>query len=304
MTGPSTAALTTKTVDDFASSVYRRARASGPDFDHVASAVRALRKDLGYLHAEARDPESALNHPGASGQGAVYARQLTSIVEDTDFALKQADTILKKYGDAGDGQPRRDVDRQERDSKLDLVGRELASQRTKIDLFLDTVQLHTPTRNRKALEHASSHELERIKDKVDSVAGRIFRQRAKQSLVDGSDGDTWKEFRTELEKEGFSSEVLKQNKVCCAVMPRPAPCSQTIRRSSAPTFANSSLTNSPETVRRPPSAASSPTVPSLPPIQHPTGNLNTTIWRIRIQETWTPRSRYPCSLSTTPNPFL
>src|SRR4051812_28248276 len=99
MTSPSTAALTTKTVDDFAFTVYRRARASGPDFDHVAATVRALRRALGYLHAEARDPESALNHPGASGQGAVYARQLTSIVGDTDFALKQADTVLEKYGD-------------------------------------------------------------------------------------------------------------------------------------------------------------------------------------------------------------
>lgn len=303
MTGPSTAALTTKTVDDFASSVYRRARSSGPDFDHVASTVRALRKDLGYLHAEARDPESALNRPGASGQGAVYVRQLTSILEDADFALKQADTILKKYGAAGDGQPRRDVDRQERDSKLDLVGRELASQRTKIDLFLDTIQLHTPTRNRKALEHASSHELERIKDKVDSVAGRIFRQKAKRSPVDGSDEDTWKEFRTELEKEGFSSDVLKKNKVRCAVMSRAVPRSHEIRRSSVPTFAKSSLTSNPETVRRPPSAASSPTDPSLHRIQHPTENPNTIIWCIRIQETLTPRSRLPCSQSTTPNPL-
>lgn len=301
MTAPSTAALTTKTVDDFASSVYRRARASGPDFDHVASTVRALRKDLGYLHAEARDPESALNRPGASGQGAVYARQLTSILEDTDFALKQADTMLKKYGDAGDGQTRRDVDRQERDSKLDLVGRELASQRTKIDLFLDTVQLHTPTRNRKALEHASSHELERIKDKVDSVAARIFRHKAKHSPVDGSDQDTWKEFRTELEKEGFSSDVLKKNKVCCVVMSRPVPRSHITRRSSVPTFAKSSLTNSPETVRLPRSAASSPTVPNLLRIQHPTENPNTIIWRIRTQETWTPRSRHPYSQSTTPS---
>ncbi|KAK1832238.1 hypothetical protein QBC39DRAFT_256993 [Podospora conica] len=212
MTTPSNAAITTKTVVEFASSVDRRARASGPDFDHVAATVRALRKDLGYLHAEARDPESALNHPGASGQGAVYARQLTSIVEDTDFALKQADTILKKYADSGSGPSRRDVDRQERDSKLDLVAKELALQRTKINLFLDTIQLHTPTRNRKALEHASSHELERIKDKVDEVAGRIFRQKAKRSPVDASDDDTWKEFRTELEKEGFSSDVLKKNK--------------------------------------------------------------------------------------------
>jgi len=212
MTVPSTAALTPKTVDEFAFTVYRRARASGPDFDNVAATVRALRRELGYLHAETRDPESALNHPGTSGQGALYARQLTSIVEDTDFSLKKADTILKKYGDAGDGQSRRDVDRQERDSKLDLVQKELASQRTKIDLFLDTVQLHTPTKNRKALEHATSQELERIKDKVDSVAGRLFRQKAKQPPVDGSDEDTWEEFRAELEKEGFSSEVLRKNK--------------------------------------------------------------------------------------------
>ena len=43
------------------------------------------------------------------------------------------------------------------------------------------------------------------------------------------------------------------------------------------TFANSSLTNSPETVRHLPSVASSPTVPNLPRIQHPTWNLNATI---------------------------
>jgi hypothetical protein len=220
--------------------VYRRARASGPDFDHVAATVRALRQALGYLHEEARDPEPALNHPGASGQGAVFARQLTSILEDADFALKHADTTLKKYGDTGGN-----VDRQERDRKIGLVQKELASQTTKIDLFLDTVQLHTSTRNRKALEHTNSQELEKIKDKIDAIAGRICHRKAKQSPVDRSDEDTWQDFKVELEKEGFSSEVLRKNKVCSPLKPYLASRLHISRRSSVPISAKSNHTNNP-----------------------------------------------------------
>jgi hypothetical protein len=210
----------TKSVDEFALRVFRRAHASGPAFATLAAALRELKKELGHLHSEAEDPESLLNQPGSAGQpgrSAAYARELTSLVEDSDLVLKKVETILKKYADddsngVGPNSRRSDVELQERDTRIDLLQKEVTSQRVKIDVFLDTVQLHNPSKNQQALDNIGDDELERIKSKVDAVAARLFRN--KNSPIEGPTDDLWQEFREELEKEGFSKEVLRKNKVC------------------------------------------------------------------------------------------
>lgn len=212
-----------------ARNLYRRAKISGPEFAEIATAVRPLHSVLKHLRAEAEDADSLLNSDGY--ESSVYARQLTPIVEDTDFTLKQLDTILEKYGSYPSDGESPDSGRRERantsakrmeDRERDMVAlirTKLANQKTNIDIFLDTVQLHNPTRQHKPvdLDRADDQQMNKIKDKVDVVAARLFQRRAK-ALASGdaaqeSEDQMWQEFWAELVKEGFSSDVLRKHKV-------------------------------------------------------------------------------------------
>ncbi|KAL1880019.1 hypothetical protein Daus18300_001382 [Diaporthe australafricana] len=211
-----------------ARNLYRRAKISGPEFADIATGVRPLHSVLKHLRAEAEDPDSLLNADGY--ESSIYARQLTPIVEDTDFTLKQLDTILEKYGsypsdsenpengrrDRANSSAKRMEDR-ERDM-VALIRTKLANQKTNIDIFLDTVQLHNPTRQHRPvdLEHADDQQMNKIKDKVDVVAARLFQRRA-MALASGdvaheSEDQMWQQFWAELVKEGFSSDVLRKHK--------------------------------------------------------------------------------------------
>ncbi|CCF43085.1 hypothetical protein CH063_12893 [Colletotrichum higginsianum] len=186
-------------VDAFARALYRRAKTSGPDFADVSTVVRRLHTVLKHLRVESEDPDSLLNSDASS----VYARQLAPLVEDCDFALKQLETILEKYGEATRLEER----------ELDMVAMirtKLANQKTNIDMFLDTVQLHNPSKAQRIVDEQGGN-LDNIKDKVDAIAARLFARR--DSGISEDDEDLWQQFRTELEKEGFSKDVLRKNKV-------------------------------------------------------------------------------------------
>lgn len=210
-----------------ARNLFRRAKTSGPDFAAVATVVRSLHTVIKHLRAEAEDPDSLLN--STQQESSVYARQLTPIVEDTDFTLKQLDTILEKYGsypsdyNNDDGEVvRRDrgsngrIEDRERDM-LQLIRTKLANQKTHIDIFLDTVQLHNPSNRPVNLKHTDDKQQDSIKDKVDIVAQRIFQRRAQArasgDTAEESEEEMWQQFWTELVKEGFSSDVLRKHKV-------------------------------------------------------------------------------------------
>ncbi|TID02070.1 SART-1 family protein DOT2 [Colletotrichum higginsianum] len=185
-------------VDAFARALYRRAKTSGPDFADVSTVVRRLHTVLKHLRVESEDPDSLLNSDASS----VYARQLAPLVEDCDFALKQLETILEKYGEATRLEER----------ELDMVAMirtKLANQKTNIDMFLDTVQLHNPSKAQRIVDEQGGN-LDNIKDKVDAIAARLFARR--DSGISEDDEDLWQQFRTELEKEGFSKDVLRKNK--------------------------------------------------------------------------------------------
>lgn len=214
-----------------ARNLYRRAKISGTEFADVAPVVRSLHSVIKHLRAEAEDPDSLLN--SSQQESSIYARQLNPIVEDTEFTLKQLDTILEKYGsypsdhnsEDGDGTRRhranssvKKMEHRERDM-VQLIRTKLANQKTNIDIFLDTVQLHNPTRQHQPvdLEHADDTQMNNIKDKVDAVAARIFQRRARARLSrdapDDSQEDMWQEFWVELVKEGFAGDVLRKHKV-------------------------------------------------------------------------------------------
>ncbi|KAL2020824.1 hypothetical protein VTK56DRAFT_7917 [Thermocarpiscus australiensis] len=209
-------------VDAFARQLYRRARAAGSDFAELATAVHSLHTALKHLHAEAQDRDSPLHQPGPVGSenwNAAHIRQLTSLVEDSDFSLKQVDTILEKYGDSAEknsdarnSAARRDANPAEKAQKINLIRENVVSQKMKIDIFLDTIQLHSATKTQLALENADDQQLNVIKDKVDAISNRIFRSRNRESSFDETEDDLWQNFEAELEQEGFSPEVLRNNK--------------------------------------------------------------------------------------------
>ncbi|TLD30675.1 hypothetical protein PspLS_02295 [Pyricularia sp. CBS 133598] len=211
-----------QTADSLARALYRRARLSGPDFSDIATVVRSLHTCLKHLRVEAEDPDSLLNT--TQQEHSVYARQLGPIVEDCDFTLKQLDTILEKYGGSSadtpsEEGPHRDgyivgtADSREKDM-IALIRTKLANQKTNIDIFLDTVQLHNPAKARQQfVDNPQSQQLDSIKDKVDAIAARLARRRvAHISAGDMEEEELWQQFSTELEREGFSSEVLMRNK--------------------------------------------------------------------------------------------
>ncbi|KAJ8110495.1 hypothetical protein ONZ43_g5855 [Nemania bipapillata] len=209
------------TLDAFARKLYRRARNAGSNFENAATVVRDLHSVLKHLKVEAEDPESLLNGENS----AVYMRQLTPITEDTEFTLKQLDTILEKYFDGGSDTSSISAASDRRvlvndsdkgwtmlDSveleKIDLLRSKLASQKLNIHMFLDTVQLHNPSKTHQLLD-TSSTDLDAIKDKVDAIASRICRR--KNSGFSESEDQLWEQFRDALEEEGFAKDVLRKN---------------------------------------------------------------------------------------------
>jgi hypothetical protein len=210
-------------VDALARELYRRARDAGTDFVDLAIAVRNLHTALKHLDAEAQDSDSPLHQPtpaSRESQDTVYGRQLKSLVEDSDFALKQVNTILERCGyfpessrDLAAGVVRRDSDLAERVRKADLIRGDVISQTMKIDIFLDTVQLHNPAKVQPALGNVDDQQMDVIKNKLDAIAAHLFRERKDQSPIEVDEDELWRSFKTELEREGFSPEVLRKNKV-------------------------------------------------------------------------------------------
>ena len=231
-----------ESVDALARQLYRRARNAGTDFVDLAIAVRNLHTALKHLDAEAQDHDSPLHDQAgpASGetQHSVYARQLRSLVEDSDFALKQVNTILEKHGETVEtGAVRRDSDTAETARKIQLIRGDVISQTMKIDIFLDTVQLHSPAKTQPALEIVDDQQMDVIKDKVDAIANRLFRERRDRSPIEADEDELWRSFKAELEREGFSPAVLRKNKV----WPLPVLPAYDMRRYPR-IWANSSLT--------------------------------------------------------------
>lgn len=166
-------------VDAFARTLHIRAHGS----PSVADAVRQLHIALRHLRVEAADPDSPLS-------GGAYTHQIRPLIDDCGATLRQLEDALEdgRRGDQLAGQVR------------------WLSER--IDGFLDAVQLQT--RATTVPVDPGQMGLEGIKDKVDDVANRVFSRR--DSGYDDED-ELWLEFKTELENEGFSPDVLRKHKV-------------------------------------------------------------------------------------------
>ncbi|KAJ9150864.1 Nipped-B-like protein B [Pleurostoma richardsiae] len=229
MTAGSASASSIAAVDASARDLYRRARSLHPELTSVATVVRSLHTVLKHLRAEVEDPDSLLN--SRQHETSVYARQLTPIIHDCDFTLGRLGTLLDRCGGGGGGgggdrnlrcdaseglavQPRPSATGADaEDHEITLIRTELENHTTNIDAFLNTVQLHNPTRSHASLDldHADARQLHAIKDKVDVIAARLSNRRGSAGSSD-ADEDMWQQFRAELVSEGFSGDVLQKNK--------------------------------------------------------------------------------------------
>ncbi|XP_044718903.1 uncharacterized protein HRG_07468 [Hirsutella rhossiliensis] len=191
-------------VDAFARTLFLRAQKHpARPLSDTALAVRQLHLALRHLRVEAADPDSLLNQGPDS---TVYARQVQPIVQDCDFALKQLETVLDRYDASGGRHLDALADR------VAAVRSRLENEKMSVDMLLDTVQLHNPAHAPSDhMLHGSDAGLERIKDKVDDIAARLFGRRDLGGTI-GDEDRLWQEFKSELEKEGFSPQVLRQHK--------------------------------------------------------------------------------------------
>lgn len=193
-------------VDALARNLYLRAKQSGLPFTDVADAVRNLHRILRHVRIEAADQDSLLNNADASSTS-LYARKLSTHVESCGFALAELETLLCRYGD---GRAIMAEDERLRDNKLFEMKQKLDDEQHGLDLFLDAVQLHAENRPTRVIEGQEG--LERIKDVVDEIATKLFRNRNEGSFTEDDDG-LWREFKIELEDRGFSPQVLRKHKV-------------------------------------------------------------------------------------------
>lgn len=166
-------------VDAFARTLYVRAR----DSPSVADAVRQLHIALRHLRVEAADPDSPLS-------GGAYTHHISPLVDDCGAALRQLEDAID------DGR------------RADQLAGGVRRLRERIDGFLDAVQLQVRATTVPVDQDQTG--LEGIKDKVDDVAKRVFSRRDSGC---GDEDSLWREFKTELENEGFSPEVLRKHKV-------------------------------------------------------------------------------------------
>lgn len=182
--------------------------------------VRGLHTVLRHLKYEVEDEDSILNRDRA-----VWGRQLAQIVGDCDFTLRQLDGLLQKYGRlSADGSSTPPSSRVLWDkirfgsNEMDQLGAfrgKLISHKTSLTLFLDTIQLrHSGNMANTLTSHGD--QLAVVLDKVDRIAARMGGKAGSlMTAYDNDDKQVWKQFRRELVAEGFSSDVLSENKVIC-----------------------------------------------------------------------------------------
>ena len=184
-----------------ARTLLRRVGEHNRGFEAIAAILQDLIKTLKHLLVEVESLDSLLYYPLQISRA--YARQLTAVVEDCDFTLDQLESILDDY----ESFDYKDLPH----STLPLIHTRLSNQKTNIDIWLDTVQLHKPATSQMSISLTDNQQLDRIKDKVDAIALLLVHQ------LDADQVDTeealWQQFCNKLVETGFSAEVLQHNKV-------------------------------------------------------------------------------------------
>ena len=204
-------------VTPFSREVYRRCRDAGGDFEDAGRDVFALHSVLKHLKHEVEAPDSPLNRDLS-----LWSRKLVPVLGNSHTTLLQLNGLLQKRDPRPSENGARtpltpglqwENSRLGADDKGQLVAirAKILSHKTSMTLLIDTIQLHS-SRSKVTLPEAQAEQLDTILDAVDRLAGKLVR-RNKASNIDKNEKELWKQFRAELVAEGFSYEILQQNKV-------------------------------------------------------------------------------------------
>ncbi|KAJ6785408.1 hypothetical protein PWT90_05784 [Aphanocladium album] len=204
MNGSATA-LRIDAVDAFARTLYLRTKqvAPPPTFDDAAVAVRQMHISLRHLRVEAGDPKSLLNAPADGESAGVYAAELAPVVDHAEFALKQLEAVLDRY----DGAENKDA----LTDRIASVTARIAEKEMDVAFFLDTVQVRPKSSTAKEAAPMPNHEtLEEIKHEVEFMASKLFSRHS--GVLENDSEALWLEFKTELERQGFTADELETHK--------------------------------------------------------------------------------------------
>ncbi|KAH8172589.1 hypothetical protein LIA77_06844 [Sarocladium implicatum] len=178
---------------------------NSPERQEIATSVRQLLKTLRHLRVEVFDPDSSLySRIGNSSQ----SRQLTFVLDRCQYLLGLEQGLAQS---SAKGSAWR---RGESNSHNAAVMREMTANivniKEEIEMLLDTVQLQVADNRTPARAAGQSLGIDSIKDKVDAIATRVYAWKDRSVYEDNEDKG-WSAFKTELEKEGFSPEVLQRH---------------------------------------------------------------------------------------------
>lgn len=171
----------------------------------IATSFRQLHTALQHLRAELGDPDSPLRKPSSS---TFRDRQLSDLLDRRlPEILDTCSYILVDESIWGPSEASHHIAAvmQEMIIKMKDVNMD-------IDRLLDSVQLHGDERPATANVAKSSLGIEHIKDKVDAIATRVFAWKD-SGVYEESEDANWSAFKYELEKEGFSPQVLRRHQV-------------------------------------------------------------------------------------------
>ena len=188
----------------FAKALYGKCRDAGREYDEISKEIRGLHTVLTHLKYEVEAAESALNRDQS-----LWGRELAAIIWNSDFTLRQIDSMIMEYGRLNKVQSG--------SNKLNQLGGfriKLISHKTSLRSFLDAIQIQQPEKLTTNLDN-NGGQLDLILDKVDAMASRMAtsNQAHSRSSHENEDKEQWRRFRRELVAEGFSADVLQKHKV-------------------------------------------------------------------------------------------
>ncbi|KAM3544435.1 hypothetical protein ARSEF1564_002683 [Beauveria bassiana] len=259
----SVTALRIDAVDAFARTLYLRTKqVPSPTFDDAAVAVRQMHISLRHLRTEAANPKSALNKPESSSC-AVYAAELEPIVDHCEFALRQLETVLDRFDAAGN--------KDALNSRIASITARIAQKEMDVAFFLDTVHERSKS-NTASPDHDMFAEM---KHEIDSMASKVF---SRHSGVLPSNSDAlWREFRSELERRGFSAEQIDAQKTSAKAYIQQLGSSWNRKCGEMPTYqsvAEFEANTAPQVLHTSQPPVVPPKIPILPPKDNTQSNRN------------------------------
>ena len=214
---PSPSIITT--MADLAARLYIKCLINGAVYTEISPTVGDFHVALRHLMYEIDAPDSPLNR-GPS----VWTIHLAPILSDSDFTLRQLDSLVTKYGQPSTPRSsgfekslKEKPSGNDERSQLVVIGVKLIGYKSSLTRFLGNQRFHPPGKI-VASQEPDGPQLDKPLDKVDTIATRIEPINEHGSIplaatFESNETNFWKKFRKELMAEGISNDVWMKYKV-------------------------------------------------------------------------------------------